>query len=92
MPVLSTPVLVGVDPGQTTGLAGLCASTGAVVFVGSAGPLDTVRKLEAWATRELLAGAVVEDARGLPIYARHGGKNRGERDRVARSVGPASTG
>lgn len=80
-------VVVGIDPGTNTGLATLDAQTGAVLAVGSAGPLDTVRQLEALARAGRLAGAYVEDARGLPVYARHGGANRGQRDRIARSVG-----
>ena len=80
-------VVVGIDPGTQTGLAQIDAQTGAVLAVSSAGPLETVRQLEALAHEGALAGAYVEDSRDLPIYARHGGKNRGQRDRVARSVG-----
>ena len=58
-----------------------------LVFVTSAGPLATVRQLDAWAAEGVLAGAYVEDSRALPIYARHGRAGRGERDRIARSVG-----
>ena len=83
--------LLGIDPGAETGLAGVCAETAAVLFVRSAGPLATLRQLAAWASGRsvegLLAEAYVEDARELPIYARHRSKGRGERDRVARSVG-----
>lgn len=88
------PFVLGVDPGVETGLAAVCAGSGAVLAVGSAGPLETVRQLEAWASSRAgagagvrLLGAYVEDARGLPIYARHGRANRGQRDRIARSVG-----
>ena len=83
--------MLGLDPGAETGLAGVCAETGAVLFVRSAGPLSAVRQLDAWgsghSTDGAIAAAYVEDSRGLPIYARHGSKGRGERDRVARSVG-----
>ena len=80
-------VVVGIDPGTHTGLATIDAHTGAVLDVASAGPLETIRQLEALAHEGVLAGAYVEDSRNLPVYARHGGKNRGQRDRVARSVG-----
>ena len=80
-------VVVGIDPGAETGLATIDAETGAVLAVSSAGPLETIRQLEALAQEGVLAGAYLEDSRDLPIYARHGGKNRGQRDRVARSVG-----
>lgn len=80
-------VIVGIDPGARSGVAAIDARTGDVVGVGSAGPLEVVSRLKALAAEGRLAGAYIEDARGLPIYARHGGKNRGERDRVARSVG-----
>lgn len=80
-------VVVGIDPGTNTGLATVDAVTGAVVSVASAGPLDTVRQLEALAHEGVLAGAYVEDSRDLPVYARHGRANRGQRDRIARSVG-----
>ena len=80
-------VVVGIDPGAETGLATIGATTGAVLAVSSAGPLETIRQLEALAHEGVLAGAYLEDSRDLPIYARHGGKNRGQRDRVARSVG-----
>lgn len=78
--------LLGLDPGTTTGHA-LVSPSGDVEAVGSAGPLRTVRLVEGWAASGQLAGAYVEDARGLPIYARHRGANRGERDRIARGVG-----
>lgn len=80
-------VLVGIDPGAVTGLATVDAGTGAVLAVTSAGPLETIRQLEALAHEGVLVGAYLEDSRDLPIYARHGAKNRGQRDRVARSVG-----
>ena len=80
-------ILIGLDPGTNVGLAQICAETGAVVEVTSAPPLAAVRRLEALAVEGVLAGAYVEDARALPIYARHGRAGRGERDRIARSVG-----
>ena len=87
----TSSILLGIDPGTTTGLASICTVTSTILSVGSASPLETVRQLEAWARDEVVAGAVIEDSRELPIYARHGGKNRGERDRVARSVGGVDT-
>ena len=82
---MDTPFLLGIDPGSETGLAGYVPDEG-LVFVESAGPLDTLRRLTAWARSGLLLGAYVEDAPGLPIYARNRHANRGERDRIARSV------
>jgi hypothetical protein len=81
--------VLGIDPGAETGLAGVRAAGGPaeLVFVTSAGPLATIRQLDAWAAEGVLAGAYVEDSRALPIYARHGRAGRGERDRIARSVG-----
>lgn len=83
--------LLGIDPGATTGLAGYVPGRGrqrgALAFVDSAGPLHVLRHLEAWAREGALLAAFVEDARGLPIYARNRRANRGERDRIARGVG-----
>ena len=94
------PFILGIDPGRDTGIAAVACpaeagqaerlgdtAAGAVLFVGSDGPLATVRKLEAWAASGRLVGAYVEDTRDLPVYARHRGAGRGERDRIARSVG-----
>ena len=86
------PFVLGIDPGQTTGLAGFVPAggrrqRGRLAFVTSAGPLGTVRQLEAWAEAGLLLAVYVEDATALPLYARHRGAGRGERDRIARSVG-----
>ncbi|HEX9950443.1 MAG TPA: hypothetical protein VGB53_01630 [Rubricoccaceae bacterium] len=86
-PPLPPTFLLGVDPGTTTGLAVACAETGTLALVTSGGPLRAARQIEAWAASGGLIGAYVEDARALPIYARHGGANRGERDRIARGVG-----
>ena len=83
------PFVLGIDPGTTTGLAAITRSF--VTFVDSASPLETVRRLSTWAETGELAGAYVEHSRDLPIYARHGAKNRRERDRVARSVGGVDT-
>lgn len=92
----ATRFVLGIDPGASTGLAGLVPPDGDAggdrqrprfAFVTSASPLPALRLLTAWHRAGLLLGAVVEDTRELPIYARHDDKNRGERDRVARSVG-----
>ena len=87
-PVTMEPprLLIGIDPGTTTGLATV-TRTGDVVAVESYAPLQAVRHIEALAREGSLVGAYVEDARGLPIYARHGRANRGQRDRIARGVG-----
>jgi len=88
----TTSFVLGIDPGASTGLAGYAPSAGPrqrgrLVFVTSAGPLPTCRLIAAWRRAGLVLSAVVEDSRSLPVYARHAGKGRGERDRVARSVG-----
>ncbi len=83
----AAPFVLGIDPGQTTGLAGYDPARRALAFVTSAGPLATVRQLEAWHVAGLLLAVYVEDATGLPLYARHRQTARGERDRIARSVG-----
>ena len=86
------PFVLGIDPGTTTGLAAVeSPASSSVAFVESATPLETICRLAAWAEAGALAGAYVEDSRELPIYARHGAKNRGARDRVARSVGGVDT-
>ena len=87
-PDLDVRFLLGIDPGTETGLAAVSADdTRAVLFVGSAGPLATARRLEAWAADGRHVGGCLEDTRSLPVYARHRGAGRGERDRIARSVG-----
>lgn len=83
---------LGLDPGQTTGRALACASSGRLLSVESGGPLATVRALDALAMEldangRRIAGVWIEDARDLPLYARNRNANRGERDRIARSVG-----
>ena len=91
------PVLVGLDPGTETGFAVWSPTRGALVHVAS-GPFWDVQTAlatlcapvtetpSAWSGWRV-AGVVIEDPRRLPVYARHRGANRGERDRIARSVG-----
>src|SRR5690606_22055099 len=80
----SLPLFVGLDPGEQTGLAAFCPRSGgrpgAFVLLETAGPLATVRRLESLAhlghvagdgQRCHVAGVWIEDARGLPLYARH---------------------
>ena len=90
-PEHDAPFLLGIDPGADTGLAGYVPGErgrpGVLAFVRSASPLGTVRLLETWAAEGRLIGAVVEDSRSAPLYHRYRSKGRGERDRVARSVG-----
>ncbi len=90
-------VLVGLDPGVETGLAVWSSTRGSLVHVTS-GPFWHVHRVltalcepaeEAsprWSGWRV-AGVVIEDPRQLPVYARHRGAGRGERDRIARSVG-----
>ena len=94
-----SPFVLGIDPGASTGLAGLVPPAAGghrrpagghrarLAFVVSAGPLPTCRLVVAWHRGGVLLSAVIEDTRSLPVYARHADKGRGERDRVARSVG-----
>lgn len=84
--VYDVAFLLGIDPGTTTGLATV-TTAGGVVSVESYGPLEAVRQIEALHAEGRLVGAYVEDARDLPLYARHGRANRGQRDRIARGVG-----
>lgn len=87
-PRLDAPFLLGLDPGVTTGIAAVAADDPRrVLLVASAAPLDVLHRLTAWAADGRLVAATVEDATKLPLYARHGAANRGERDRIARSVG-----
>ena len=81
------PFVLGLDPGVSTGLAGYDPESDRLAFVASASPLAVLRQLARWARAGLLLGAYVEDSRSLPIYARNRHANRGERDRIARSVG-----
>ncbi len=91
------PVLVGLDPGVETGLAVWSPRRDALVHVTS-GPFWHVHRVltglcvpaadasPTWSGWRV-AGVVIEDPRRLPVYARHRGAGRGERDRIARSVG-----
>ena len=87
------PFVLGVDPGAATGLAGYDPASDELVFVGSTDPLDALRYIGRWARartaggQPFLLGAYVEDARELPIFDRNRSADRGERDRIARSVG-----
>ena len=83
----ASPFVLGIDPGMVTGLAAYVPAENALAFVTSAGPLQALRLLTAWHREGALAAAVIEDSRPLPVYARHRNVNRGERDRIARSVG-----
>lgn len=97
-PHQSGTLLLGIDPGHADGTAtvGLClydprARCDLTEAEGGAFRLRTLPLLEALdliaEAAPTLAVAVLEDARALPIYARHRGKDRGTRDRIARSVG-----
>ena len=85
---LDRPFLLGLDPGVVTGLAAVAADDPtAVLLVASAAPLDVLHRLGVWAADARLVAAVLEDSRPLPLYHRNRGAGRGERDRIARSVG-----
>ena len=91
-----TVVYVGIDPGAETGVAVWSPALGALLHVGSGSFWAAVRLLDGRTDPSgavgrsgcwQVAGVVVEDARGLPIYARNRGGSRGEAARIARSVG-----
>lgn len=83
---MSDGLLLGIDPGGATEHTGLA-------FLQSGKGLDLHRLdfLDAVALITERAGevavAVIEDARALPLYARHRKAPREARDRIARSVG-----
>lgn len=87
VPTPSAPIVLGIDPGVCTGLAGYDPEAHRLDFVASAAPLDALRLFALWHRAGLILAAWVEDSRDLPLYARHRGLSRGARDRAARSVG-----
>lgn len=102
-PSADGPVLVGIDPGAETGVAVWSPRRGALLRVASGsfwsvvdllwqdtlpvGGVNSVKTHLFGQPRWHVAGVVVEDPRGLPIYARNRGFGRGAADRIARSVG-----
>ena len=83
------PLWVGIDPGERTGLAiwdGAAQCFRRIVARPFWGAVEALDALGAIAPCPV-AGVVIEDSRGLPLYQRHRGLPRAARDRAARSVG-----
>jgi len=86
-------LVVGIDPGEVTGVAAWDVETQSFTHVGSGsffeilGLLDerigSAPTAEGWS----VGLVVVEDARRLPIYASRDGVRRRRRDRLCRDVG-----
>lgn len=93
MTTLTTPFLLGIDPGNHTGLAGYDPAAGRLLFVGSADPYAAVQRLQRWSAPHpdraegLILAAYLEDTTGPGLYARHNGVPAKQRERIARSVG-----
>ncbi|GAB5518814.1 MAG: hypothetical protein RhofKO_10650 [Rhodothermales bacterium] len=93
MPPSKPHLILGIDPGTTTGLAAYYPSTQRLTECTSAAfwqVLHLVRTTyppEGRAGIGKVAAVIVEDARSLPLYARHRNTKREARDRVARNVG-----
>lgn len=85
----SRSLVVGVDPGDVTGLAvydlAADAGRGALVAVESLAFWTATARLHA--SSPAVVAVVVEDPRALGLYARHRGLGREQRDRAARCVG-----
>ncbi|HEX9951246.1 MAG TPA: hypothetical protein VGB53_05720 [Rubricoccaceae bacterium] len=94
-PAPARGLVVGLDPGERTGLAifdpAARAEAGSLVAIETLRPMHVLRRIYSLAHAghdgRPVALVCIEDARALPIYARHGAAGRGERDRIARSVG-----
>ncbi len=87
-------LVVGVDPGTSTGLAVYDPAAPGVSALGPAGALVACGSLDFWkATAQLhrtagtVRAVVVEDPRTLGLYARYRTLSQAQRDRAARSVG-----
>jgi hypothetical protein len=80
-------VIVAVDPGKTTGFATYDPAARRLGIVTSASFLDAAAMLRDLRTLPGVALLVVEDSRGLPIYAKRDHVRGRARDRVARNVG-----
>lgn len=78
-------LVVGVDPGDVTGLAVYDLGRGALVAVESLAFWTATARVHAEAAA--VVAVVVEDPRALGLYSRHRTLGREQRDRAARSVG-----
>lgn len=82
-------IVVGIDPGLSLGFALWDAEAGRLREVTTTTFWDAARRLARAARLDPcpVDHVVVEDARALPVYHRNRHANRGQRDRIARSVG-----
>ena len=89
-------LIVGLDPGEQTGVAAYDSKAGRLKYCTSLGFWAMVRRFETELgpidpVDGLAPGPVVivviEDARKLPIYGRHGAVRGRRRDRLARNIG-----
>ncbi|MEM1094951.1 MAG: hypothetical protein AAGJ10_10140 [Bacteroidota bacterium] len=80
-------LLLGIDPGTNIGLAVLDTRTDKLLVCTSGDFFRTLAVIKAQYPPHKVADVIVEDARSLPLYARHRHTSRAARDRVARNVG-----
>ncbi|MEM1095316.1 MAG: hypothetical protein AAGJ10_12005 [Bacteroidota bacterium] len=81
--------VMGIDPGDTTGLALYSPEAHVLVEVTSGTFWAMAERVRREWTQGRLALVVIEDTRALPIYERHNNKklDRPRRDRLCRNVG-----
>ncbi|MEM1095790.1 MAG: hypothetical protein AAGJ10_14425 [Bacteroidota bacterium] len=87
MPPSKPHLLLGIDPGTTVGLAIYDTRTDELLVCTSGDFFRTHAVVKAQYPPHNVAAVIVEDARSLPLYARHRHASRAARDRVARNVG-----
>lgn len=86
-------LVVGIDPGEVTGMAAWDVGAQSFVHVGSGSFFEVLDLLDEWlgaappAAGWSVSLVVVEDARRLPIYASRDCVRGRRRDRLCRSVG-----
>ena len=89
-------LIVGLDPGEQTGVAAYDPTEGRLKYCTSLGfwamvrwfetELGPIKPLDGLAPGPVVI-VVIEDARKLPIYGRHGAVRGARRDKLARNVG-----
>ena len=89
-------LLVGLDPGEQTGVAAYDSKAGRLKYCTSLGFWAMVRRFESelgpidpvdGLAPGLVVLVVIEDARKLPVYGRHDDMRGRRRDKLARNVG-----
>lgn len=78
-------LVVGIDPGAVTGVAVWDAGAGRLEHVGSGRFFEVLDGVASMPSRPALV--VLEDARRLPVFARHDRVRGRRRDRLCRRVG-----